>query len=189
MIRTAGLIYVEEQIVRIAQTHRTNIDSIGLQDAPFFLELLNSPTWLRFIGDRHVHCVMEAEAYLRSGLLKNFEEHGYTYYVVRKKDATSIGICGFLRKQHLENPDFGFAYLPQFQGQGYGFEAGRAVLDFGIRRFGFRVLDAVARDDNIASMRLLEKLDFVRVEPATSDIDTLPTVLFQWSASSGTHPT
>ena len=147
--------------MRVATTDRTEIEHICLADAPFFFELVNSPTWLRFIGDRNIRDVKAAEDYLSKGLLKHYEEKGYSYYVVRINDATAIGICGFLKKPHLEYEDFGFAYLPEYQGQGYGFEAGLAILEYGIREFGFQTLDATTSLDNAASIGLLEKLGFI----------------------------
>lgn len=149
--------------MRIAHTERTTIDQISTRDAPFMLALLNSPTWIRFIGDRNVHTVEEAQAHVVTRYLGLYQAPGYGYYAVRLLDGRAIGICGFLQKPYLENVDFGFAMLPEFQRQGYGFEAAWAVLEFGARQCGLSVLDAVTVTDNVASTRLLEALHFTHV--------------------------
>jgi len=163
----------------IAQTERTEIATLRLEDAAFFLQLLNTPEWLRFIGDRKVHDRSQAETYLKNGFLKVQEERGFSYYLVRNLGGAPLGTCGFLKKPNLKNVDFGFAFLPEFHGRGYGFEAGRAVLDYGIHRFGFQELDAVTVPENAASIGLLEKLGFER-EGSVEDSDE-ELLLYRWA--------
>jgi len=140
---------------------RTIIDYITLDDAEFFTRLVNSKDWLRYIGDRNVHSIMDAQDYLQAGFLQCYQAQHFGYYLVRKLDRTPIGICGFLNKPQLDNPDFGFAFLPQYTGQGYAHEAGAAVLEYGIKTFDFTELDAVTQFDNLSSIKLLTKLGFV----------------------------
>ncbi len=166
----------------IAQTDRTEIFTLCLEDAAFFLQLLNTPEWLRFIGDRKVHDRSQAKAYLENGFLRVQEELGFSYYLVRNKSGEPLGTCGFLKKPNLKNVDFGFAFLPEFHGRGYGFESGRAVLDYGIRQYGFEELDAVTVPENAASIGLLEKLGFEReglVEDSEEEL-----LLYRWVGGS-----
>ena len=53
-----------------------------------------------------------------------------------------------------------FAFLPLARGQGYGFEAARAVLDFATRSLQLNRIVALTVPDNHASIRVLEKLGF-----------------------------
>jgi len=131
-----------------------------LADAPFILELVNSPSWIRFIGDRNIHDLEAAERYLKDGFLKSYATPGYSYYLVETKDEEPIGICGFLKKSYLDHEDLGFAFAERSHGQGFGYEVGRRIMDYGVTRFDFRVLDAVTNEDNAASIGLLRKLGF-----------------------------
>ncbi len=167
----------------IAQTERTTIEMLSIEDAPFLLNLVNSPAWLQSIGDRNIHRIDAAEDYLRTGLLKQYDEKGYGYYLVRRKDGKSIGICGFLKKPHLKNEDFGFAFAPEYLRQGYGFEAGLATLEYGIQHFEFRELDAETSAKNLASIRLLEKLGFSYFGPANHP-NNPDTRLYRWKNKS-----
>ena len=167
--------------MKLLETERTIIDHITLDDAPFFLELLNSPDWLRFIGNRNVTNIDDALDYLRNGFICCYAENGFGYYIARLKPTlVPIGICGFLKKPTLDNPDFGFALLPGFYGQGLAFESSRAVLDYGIQTFKFCVLDAVTTPDNARSTRLLEKLAFKDNGMAPSAPDNGELRLFRW---------
>ena len=146
--------------MRLFQTERTTVRQMTLADAPFILELVNSPTWIRFIGDRNIRDLDAAQRYLKEGFLAYYATPGYSYYLVETKDEEPIGICGFLNKAYLDHEDLGFAFNERYQGQGFGYEVGRPIMEYGIDRFGFRVLDAVTNDDNAASIGLLSKLGF-----------------------------
>ena len=163
----------------ILRTERTVIDYITLDDAPFFVSLVNTPDWIRFIGDRNVANVDDARRYLQGGFLKSYRDNKFGYYLVSSTDGEPIGIAGFLRKVELENPDFGFALMPEHYGQGLALEASTAVLTYGIKMFDFSVLDAVVLADNMRSIRLLEKLDFLHHGslPAAADQALL---LYRW---------
>ena len=56
----------------IIETERLFLRKITIDDATFMLELLNTPTWLQFIGDRNVHSIEDAENYLKNGTLKSY---------------------------------------------------------------------------------------------------------------------
>lgn len=164
------------------ETKRTVIDRISLNDAPFFATLLSSPDWIRFIGERDVSDENAVREYLRDGFLRSYRDNGFGYYIVRTgPQRVPIGICGFLKKPSLANPDFGFALLPEFFGRGYALEFSRAVLDYGVSKFNFDVLDAVTVSDNTRSIRLLEKLGFSRVETlASTKNPENPLELYRW---------
>ena len=168
-------------VVNILETERTVVDRITLNDAPFFVDLVNSPDWLRYIGDRDVSSVDDARRFLSAGFLKSYIDNEFGYYIVRTaSDRAPIGICGFLKKPTLQNPDFGFALLPKYYGQGFATESCRAVLNFGIHAFGFTVLDAVTRPDNLRSTRLLTKLDFKRHGLVQGDTPPDKLALYRW---------
>ncbi|MEM7532729.1 MAG: GNAT family N-acetyltransferase [Chloroflexota bacterium] len=163
----------------ILTTERTIVERITLDDAPFFFDLMNSPGWLRYIGDSYVTDLDVARFVIRYSYLRTYEYHEFGYYVI--KDATTripIGICGFLKKPFLSNPDFGFALLPDYHGRGLAREACTAILQFGIQRFDFSVLDAVAKPDNVRSIRLLEKLNFC--PQGLIDVKEEELALYRW---------
>ena len=167
--------------MQILRTERTIVDIITLNDAEFFVSLVNSPDWLRFIGDRKVNDIEDARRYLQTGFLRCYNENGFGYYLVKTLDRTPIGICGFLKKAHLENVDFGFALHPDWFGLGLGYEASASVLDYGIETYSFMVLDAVTASDNFRSKRLLDRLGFTR----TGTIgDSETTELYRWRSAS-----
>ena len=158
-------------------TPRTIVDTITLDDASFFVQLLNTPGWLEFIGDRGVTTISEARSFLTRGFLATYREHGFGYYLVRDVEGQPFAICGFLKKPHLQNPDFGFAQLPEYCGRGLAHEYARAILDYGSQVFKLDIVDAEVVSSNARSIRLLQALGFDHQPHGKANA---PTALFQW---------
>jgi RimJ/RimL family protein N-acetyltransferase len=130
-------------------------------DAAFVLRLLNEPSWIRFIGDRKVRDVEGARAYLDRGPIDSCRRHGFGLNLVALRDGgTPIGMCGLIRRETLPDVDVGFAFLPEYWGQGYAREAAAAVLDHGRRVLGIGRIVAILAPDNVRSARLLDRLGF-----------------------------
>lgn len=147
-------------------TDRLHIRPFTLDDAPFILELLNSPGWLEYIGDRGVKTVSDAEAYLEDRLMASYTEHGYGFYcTLLRESGKPIGMFGFAKRPFLEQPDLGFALLPGFGGKGYAVEASNAVMEYGQEVLNLHQLTAFTLPTNEKSIRLLERVGFHRAGP------------------------
>ena len=148
--------------VTIVETDRLIVREIVENDGLFMLELLNSPSFLKYIGDRGVRSVDDARSFIETRYRQSYRVHGYGLYAVDlKTEQIPIGMCGFVRRDTLPAPDLGFAFLPQYEGLGFGFESARAMVDYGHDALGFEELLAITDPDNSASIRLLSKLGFI----------------------------
>lgn len=106
------------------ETPRLILRPVQESDALFILRLFRSENWLKYIGERDVHTIDEARTYIREKMYPQLKKEGYgNYLVIRKTDNDSIGTCGLFDREGLEGIDIGFAFLPEFEGQGYAFEA------------------------------------------------------------------
>ena len=144
----------------ILETERLIIREITTDDAAFILELINTPKFHKYIGDRGVRTVEAAQEYLDERYLTSYRQHGYGLYAVCLKDGTAIGNCGFVKREIFEYPDVGFAFLPDYESHGYGYESASAVLEYGRDTLGFTRVLAITSQDNDVSVKLLEKLGF-----------------------------
>ncbi|MGM5468979.1 GNAT family N-acetyltransferase [Flavobacteriaceae bacterium LMO-SS05] len=143
----------------IAETNRLIISKINLKDAKFFLELVNSPNWLKYIGDRHLKTVEHAKTYLKNGTLKSYADFGFGFYKLQlKEEHTSIGVCGLIKREQLDDVDIGFALLPEYECKGYGYEASVSVLKLAKEKFNLKKILAITQPTNTSSIKLLEKL-------------------------------
>ena len=128
-------------------------------DAGFIVGLLNQPSFLANIGDRGVRNEADAQRYLLEGPLSMYARFGFgLWHVARKSDGAPIGMCGLLKRDILPDVDLGYAYLPEFWGQGYAFEAAAATLRHAAGKFGLARVIAVVSEGNSGSIRVLEKL-------------------------------
>jgi RimJ/RimL family protein N-acetyltransferase len=131
------------------------------KDAAFILTLANDSDWLAFIGDRHIHNLEDAKKYIRQGPQKMQRQHGVSLLLVaNNKDGEPMGLCGLLQRPYLDEPDLGFAFLPQYRGQGFAFEAAQGLLLQIFKQQKFKKILAFTSLDNDKSVQLLTKLGF-----------------------------
>jgi [ribosomal protein S5]-alanine N-acetyltransferase len=143
----------------VLETDRLIVRWLTVDDCAFIFELLNDPSWLRFIGDKGVRTLEDARDYIRKGPMAMYERAGFGLYLTElKAGRIPIGMCGLIKRDSLEDVDIGFAFLPAFRTQGYAHESAAAVLAHGQRDFGLQRIVAITSPDNVRSAGLLEKL-------------------------------
>ena len=136
-------------------TERLTLNVVTEGDHEFMRALVNTKGWIQFIGDRNVHSKDDAIAYIkRINATQNL-----TYWVVRLKDTfTPIGVISFIKRKYLDNFDIGFAFLPEFNGHGYAYEAAREVLLKLSTIPEYATVLATTIPGNVNSIKLLNKL-------------------------------
>src|SRR6185295_7693892 len=143
----------------VLKTDRLVLRKLVADDAEFIIDLLNQPSFLRYIGDKGVRNTADAIRYIEAGPQASYARFGFGLYVVELKESgVPIGMCGLLKRDSLPDVDVGFAFLPGYWSQGYAFEAADAVMSYGREVFGLKRIVAITSLDNAASIRLLEKV-------------------------------
>jgi [ribosomal protein S5]-alanine N-acetyltransferase len=141
------------------ETDRLRLRRLVLDDAPFVLDLVNEPSWLRYIGDRGVHDLEGARQYISGGPQRLYEQYGFGLFLVeRRDDGKPLGLCGLIKRDTLPDVDIGFAFRPEHWGQGYAREAAAATLRYARERHGLARVVAITSLDNTASGRVLESI-------------------------------
>jgi RimJ/RimL family protein N-acetyltransferase len=160
-------------------TERLLLRQFEPADAAFILTLLNTPGWLQYIGDRNVRSLEAAARYISKGPMKSYQEHGFgLLLVVEREQGQPIGMCGLLKRDSLEFPDLGFAFLPEYTGKGYAFEAASAVLRDADETLRLSAIAAITAPENESSVKLLGKLGFVFKERTLPEEGTEELLLF-----------
>ena len=148
----------------ILSTERLVISEAELSDATFILELLNSPTWIQFIGDKGIYSMEDAENYIQKSLTNSYQTNSFGLYkLCFKETMVPIGLCGFLKRDYLDHPDIGFALLPDHEGKGLMLEAGKALMEHVRSKLGFDEVLAIVLPSNNRSCQLLGKLGFQEI--------------------------
>jgi [ribosomal protein S5]-alanine N-acetyltransferase len=141
------------------ETERLRLIPTSIDDASFILALLNTPNWIRHIGDRKVTTIEEAVSYIQNKMNPQLERLGFGNFTVSLKSTEEkIGICGLYDRAGLKGFDIGFAFLPPFEKQGYAFESAQVIRDAAFNQLGIKEISAITKEANIDSQKLLIKL-------------------------------
>lgn len=146
------------------ETERLRLRNYALADAPFVYNLLNSEGWLKNIGDRNIKTVTDAENYIQKNYFSCYEKYGFGPYLVSLKETgTPIGSAGLYKRDSLEHPDIGYAFLPEFWNNGFAFEATEAVMQFAKNTLNIKKIVGITLPNNTSSIKLLKKLGLAEI--------------------------
>lgn len=166
----------------VAETPRLRLRHFTVDDAPFILRLLNEPSFMENIADRGVRTLDAARDYLLGGPIKSYERNGFGLNCVELKDGrVPIGMCGLIKRDTLEHPDLGYAFLPEHWSKGYALEAAAEMMVKADETFGMRRVVAITSVGNERSIRLLERLGFRYERHITLGDDPEEVKLFAWT--------
>lgn len=141
------------------ETERLLLAEADSNDSEFFYRLLNSPKWIKFIGNRHVKSVAMAKQYIEKYIITSYKTCGFGFYkMVLKTTNEAIGICGLVKRPSLEHVDIGFAILPQYERKGLMYEAATATMNYAKTELDLQKIVAITVEENQASRKLLEKI-------------------------------
>ncbi len=149
----------------VLTTERLRLRWFAPGDEAHVLAQLQEDSWKRNISDPGVHDLEGASHWMHSKLIELYWRSGLGLWLVeRRSDAVPVGMCGLLQREYLPVPDIGYAFLPQFWGQGYAREAAQACVAYAREALGEPRLMATTATFNDASGRLLESLGLRYVE-------------------------
>lgn len=145
----------------VCETERLVIRQFDLNDTDFIIRLLNEESFIRYIADKKVRTQEDAINYLQHGPIASYEKYGFGLNLVYlKSTGTPIGMCGVLKRDELECPDLGYAFLMEFVGKGYASEAAEKTLNVTMDTCSLKTVFAVTLPDNCRSNALLKNVGF-----------------------------
>lgn len=138
-------------------TARLHLTPFHESDWPFFLNLRQNPTVMRFMGE-----ILDDTA-LRVLFNARCTEPGV--FVLREKNGKPVGDIGLrVSSKNPHEADVGYALLPESQGKGFAHEALQAICEYGFRHLDLHAINAWVLGANLGSSRLLERHGFVRIQ-------------------------
>ena len=141
------------------ETERLYIKPTSIQDAELIYEIMNTPKFMKYVGDRKINSIKSAKKYIETNIIPQLQSLGYSNYsIITKKNKTKVGTCGLYDRDGVDGIDIGFGLLPQYEGLGYAYEAANRLMKAAFEDFGLGGIKAITSKDNTSSQRLLEKL-------------------------------
>ena len=124
------------------------------QDAELIYQLMNSPKFIKYVGDRQLYSIKDAEKYIQDKMLPQLHSLGYSNYsLINKKNGAKIGICGLYDREGLYGIDIGFGILPEYEGLGYAFESSSRIIKAGCEELEISEIKAITNKENFSSQR------------------------------------
>jgi RimJ/RimL family protein N-acetyltransferase len=137
------------------ETIRLELRELNASNAEFIFRLVNTEDWIKFIGERNIKTLEDAQGYIK----RIIDNPNITYWVIYLKEQfLPVGIISLVNRDYLEHADIGFALLPENEKKGYAAEATQCVLEFLKKSNEHSRILAITLKENPKSIHLLEKL-------------------------------
>ena len=98
--------------------------------------------------------------YLKNNITEFNKDNGYSVFIVLLKDIVIGEVAISYWDYNNEKNAIGYAIRPEYQKNGYGYEAVLAVVEYMFERMGRNRIQADVEFDNAASIALLKKVGF-----------------------------
>jgi ribosomal-protein-alanine N-acetyltransferase len=156
----------------ILSTVRLELRRWNSTDRAALFEILGDAEVMRFVAKGRPFTKAETDQFI--AVAEIFErENGFARWkVIEDASGDIVGSCGFGRIATTGEIEFGYIFARRVWNIGYATEIGRAVVEYGFKKLGFREIIALTAMANINSQRVLVKLGFSKrgVESIDGDL-------------------
>lgn len=125
-------------------------------DAPQLYLLNADPEVIKYTGDPPFESIEDAQKFVEN--YDHYQKYGFGRWATfLKSNNEFIGWCGIKLNEQGDH-DLGFRFYKKHWGKGFATEAAKACLDHGFNKLGLNAIIGRAANENLASIRVLEKL-------------------------------
>jgi [ribosomal protein S5]-alanine N-acetyltransferase len=147
------------------ETERLLLREFTLDDVDAFFEMCTDPKVTRYTHDAGLTNRDEARAILLAHPIADYQKYGFGRWAcVLKSSGQVIGFAGLKYLEDLGEVDIGYRLMPAYWGVGLATEASRAAIEDGFTRLHLEHIIGLVAPENVASVRVLEKLGLRFVE-------------------------
>jgi [ribosomal protein S5]-alanine N-acetyltransferase len=163
-------------MTNILTTPRLYLRQFTLNDADKIVALNSDPEVLKYIHEPAVTTIEKAKEILEKHILPQYENNLGRWAIFIKESNTFIGWCGLKFRPELNEIDLGYRFIKQYWGNGFAYESASHVLSFAFAHLKLTTIVGRAHVDNIASLKILQKIGMQFVKEET--IDNCPVKTF-----------
>ena len=148
------------------ETPRLILRRFTEEDAALILQLNSDPDVVKYVHERVLQTEEEAREIIVSIILPQYELNLGRWAMHTKADNEFIGWCGLKYLPKYDEIDLGYRINKSSWGKGFATEAATYTLDYGFNILQIPLITGKAHVDNIASLKILEKIGmkFIREE-------------------------
>lgn len=150
-------IYQKKQLKEILQTKRLILRELDISDAKNFYNLNLNPNVIKYTGNSAFKNIDEAKDFLKK--YQDYQLNGFgRWAVIEKSKKEFLGWCGLKYDRNLDETDIGFRFFEEHWNKGFDTESAKACIDYGFENLNLKTIIGRARSENIASIKVLEKI-------------------------------
>ncbi len=140
------------------ETRRLRLRHFTPKDADELYYIYSHPELFRYMSNEKP-ILWEQTKELIDSLIENWRRHRFGVWAVTyKKNQKLIGHCGLKFLENTKEVQMGYLLLKSYWGRGLGTEAAKATLKYGFEVAQLKTIVAIAKPENIASRRVMEKV-------------------------------
>lgn len=144
----------------IMNTERCYLKELAPANLDALYDVYAAPEMTRFTEGLYEDRAQELQ------YMKDYIKHVYEFSelgiwgIFLKETNELIGRAGLSYREEYDTPELGYVIKKDYWQQGYAFEVCQAILKFAFENYDFHLIRVLTHPDNIASIKLCEKLGF-----------------------------
>lgn len=142
----------------VLETPRLVLGQFTEDDAPLILDLNSDPEIVRYVHEPVLTTEEQAKKILTDIILPQYKNNLGRWAAYTKSNNEFIGWCGLKYRPELDEIDLGYRLKQAAWGKGYATEAAKHTLDHGLNDLHLNIITGRAHIENIASIKVLEKI-------------------------------
>ena len=165
----------------ILQTPRLTLRRFTVADTNLLLQLNSNPEVLKYLHEPPLATEEQALHILNTIILPQYKNNLGRWAMHLITTNEFIGWCGLKYLAGADEIDLGYRLLQNFWNNGYAYEAAKHTLDYGFNHLNLKNIIGRAHIENIASLKILEKIgmQFIKEEI----VDNCPVKTFSIAAT------
>ena len=144
--------------MREVETERLLLRQFTIDDLDDLYFIYSHPDLSKYLSNEQPLRLDQTRAAINS-IIESWQQHKFgVWAVVYKKHRKLIGHCGLKFLENTPEVQIGYLLLKDYWRRGLGTEAAAAVLKYGFEVVKLERIVAIAKPENIASRRVMEKI-------------------------------
>jgi ribosomal-protein-alanine N-acetyltransferase len=142
----------------IFQTPNLILRQFTEADAPLILSLNSDPEVVKYLHEPTLKTVDHAAQIINDIILPQYKNNLGRWAIHIKDNMDFIGWCGLKYRPELDEIDLGYRLMQKAWGKGFATEAAQHSLEHGFTKLHLKLITGRAHIENIASIKVLEKI-------------------------------
>lgn len=145
------------------ETERLVLRNLNQEDKNDLYEIRSNPTTMQYIPRPVAKTVDDVILLIDMIIDFTTKNERINWAITEKGNNKLIGFIGYPNIKHESfRAEIGYMLHPKFVGKGIAHEALKAVIDYGFNVINLHSIEAIIHTDNKASIKLIEKVGFVK---------------------------